>query len=161
MAIWHFKLVLVSRRRVEIFYGGIPVAIPDQDLGNHVFWESGESAQVLEDSLLSVWPEVSSWSNEIRCWGEEDGHQISVIYSSTIVEEVGVKVDARKPCMEFLREICRLGVQYDCLLLIGGNYVLEPNFESLFERFQSSVASRYLADPVGVLKSLPKNSIQQ
>ena len=79
MAIWHFRISLVPRDAVKDYYGSIPIAIPDQDIVKHNFWRNLEASPALEYSLQSVGPEISSWSDEMRCWGTEDGHQMSVL----------------------------------------------------------------------------------
>lgn len=156
MAIWHFRIGLVPRDSVKAYYGTIPLAVPDQDIAKHDFWATYQVPPNLDSLLLPLGPEISSWSEQRRCWGAEEGHQISVIYQEGRVEWITAKVDARKPCTDFLQQIVNLAVQLNCLVLAAETYVLEPEFGTLFERFRSSVAARYLADPEATLKSLPK-----
>jgi hypothetical protein len=158
MAIWHFRIGLVPRDSVKAIYGNIPVALPEQEITKHDFWETYQVPVNLESLLSSFGPEINSWSEEMRCWGAEDGHQISVLYQGSRVEWITSKVDARLPCTDFLRQTVSLAVQLNCLLLASETYILEPEFDSLFERFRYSVAARYLADPGGTLKSLPKGN---
>jgi hypothetical protein len=156
MAIWHFRVGLVPCDSVNAYYGNIPLAVPDQDIAKHDFWATYQTPTNWESLLVPFGPEISSWSEEMRCWGAEEGHQISVLYQRGRVEWITAKVDARIPCTDFLRQIIHLAVQLNCLLLASETYILEPEFGALFERFRSSVAARYLADPAATLKSLPK-----
>ena len=155
MAIWHFRIGLVPRDSVKAYYGDIPVAIPQQDIEEYDFWAAFQCPP-LESMLSTVGSEIPSWSNEIRLWGAAEGHQISVLYQDGRVEWITGKVDARLPCIEFLHKIVDLATHLNCFLLASETYVLEPDFGGLLNSFRSSVAVRYLADPEGTLRSLPK-----
>lgn len=143
------------------YYGQIPSAIPDKDTVEQDFWASYKIPADFDSFFEPFGPEFTSWCESTRCWGEEKGHQISVLYEGDRVEWITSKVDARIPCTVFLHQLVEVAIRLDGLLLIGKNedeaHTLEPDFATLSEHFRTSVASRFLLDPVGTLKSLPKS----
>lgn len=155
MAIWHFRIGFVPRVSVLKRYETIPISISEQEIANHEFWAGFEHQVEFESCLLNVGIECASWSNERRCWGEENGSQLVVIYSDGRIEWVSAKIDVRSVSQDFLSKTIELAMKFDLLLLANETYLFEPELGRMLTHLRSSTAARYLEDPEKTLKSIP------
>lgn len=158
MAIWQFRLDLIPANALRAKFGTIPVSIP-QDLAEHFAWWSDVQPPVgLEARLDAILPKANSWSQEMLIWGDERGDTASICYDNNRkIEWIGFRVDVRQLSLSFVRSICRLAKELDCMLLTAKYHLIAPDDNVVLVAINQSTAKSYLDDPVSTLRSLKQN----
>jgi len=159
MAIWHFRLILVPTRALRAKFGVIPIAVPQEsDEDFTVWWSAIQPREGFEASIDGMLPRKKSWSEEMWMWGRDDGDEAYVCYDSEgkdrTVEEIGFRIDVGALSPGFVRDICALAIDLECMLLTDTCHVKAPEAQVLLAAIKSSTAQRYLDDPVATLRGL-------
>ena len=155
MAIWQFRLDLVPRNALRSKFGLVPISIPQELAENFSWWSDIQPPSGFEARMGTILPEASSWSGEMRIWGDERGDTASVCYDSIRkIEWVGFRVDVRRLSLGFIREICRLASELECVLLTGTYQLVAPDEQNVLTAISRSRAKQYLEDPVTTLRSM-------
>jgi hypothetical protein len=148
MAIWNYRMALVPRESTIQHFSVLPGKVPDiDDLWPHL-WKGYQLDDKLKETLLQFGPELCSWSEEIRVWGDLDGSTIEIILSpSGSIEEITFKFDLRDECQEAIIRLCNFAINYDLLLLTSEADVIKSEPSLLAQKIRSSTAFLSLDDP--------------
>ena len=107
--------------------------------------------------LCSCFPEKTSWSKNIRQFGEIDSTCIEFLYESIVesndIYEIHVRLDLRSLTMEELKLICSFALENNLLVLVDSVFY-EPTIPLLTDVIRNSDAHRFLSDPEGFLNSI-------
>jgi hypothetical protein len=155
MAIWQFRLDLIPTSALRAKYGVVPVSIPQELAEDFPWWSDVQPATGFEAGVDAILPKGNSWSEEMHIWGDERGDTASVCYDNNRkVEWIGFRVDVRELSPGFVRDICRLAAELECVLLTGAYHLIAPDEQTVLAAINRSTAKHYLEDPVATLRSL-------
>ena len=152
MATWQFDLHLIPRAKLIELYGEVPVDLNRATLDRHEWW-SGEAYDY--DEALNVFlNESTSWSEQIRNWGDEQGNCVCVILEDNEVAEIYARVDVRSIDRAFLENLSEFSRERDCLFLTENGKLIEPEVDLLLREIVKSNAFAFVSDPIGFLNSI-------
>ena len=155
MAIWQFRLDLIPTGALRAKFGTVPISIPQELAEDFAWWSDVQPPAGFEARLDAILPKAKSWSEEMLIWGDERGDTASVCYDSNRkVEWIGFRVDVRELSLGFVRDICRLADELECVLLTAAYHLIVPNEQAVLAAINQSTAKNYLDDPVSALRSL-------
>jgi len=155
MAIWQFRLDLIPTSALRAKYGSMPVSIPQELAENFSWWTDVQPPAGFEARIDAILPKANSWSESMGIWGDERGDTASACYDNNRkVEWIGFRVDVRELSLSFVRDICRLSGELECVLLTGAYHLIAPDEQTVLAAINRSTAQHYLEDPVTTLRSL-------
>jgi hypothetical protein len=157
MAIWQFRLTLLPADAVERQCGGIPDSIPAELAEDFAWWAETQPIKDFEDLIGQILPERASWSDSMRMWGGEEEDDFTVIYADkgmSVVEEVFVRLDARRIATYSIRGVIGIATKLECLLLTTEYGLLPADESKVFAALINSTARRFVDDPVNTLKEV-------
>lgn len=154
MAIWQFKLRLIPESAVRAKFGIVPISIP-QELEDFAWWSDVQPPAGFETSIDAILPRTKSWSKEMLIWGNERSSAALVCYDSNRkIEDVEFRIDVGGLSLTFVRSICGLAKELDCMLLTGSNHLIASDDRAILAAIRKSTAKKYLDDPVSTLLGL-------
>ncbi|MFC5865274.1 hypothetical protein ACFPT7_23415 [Acidicapsa dinghuensis] len=121
------------------------------------WWSCHQPAKGFEEEIDTILPEVSSWSKEMRIWGDERGHAILVVYRSEEkreVEQIEIRIDLSKYSKEFVFRACRWATSLDCLAWTKAYEVIIPEYNEVETAIRKSRAMKFMLNPSETLQSL-------
>jgi len=160
MAIWHFKFSLLPKKGLLREHTNIPLILDEYkenfvDPEKHVddefidYWKDCNLKEI-EIHIQKLLPLIDSWSSSMRLYGYDNGTNIEVWD-----DDINLKIDTRKTDYTFLKEIVNLARDNNCLLVPQETgELIEPNFEKLVEKYQSSRSYRFTLDSDQVLDEI-------
>ena len=114
------------------------------------------------EKLSSRFPEKTSWSKNIRQFGDLDSTCIEFCYdnieTSNEIEEISVRLDLRSLTEEQVKSICSFACDNN-LLARSNEDVLEPTVDGLKKIIKQSDACRFIKDPEQFLREISRNGI--
>ncbi len=164
MAIWQFTLYLIPKASTEQRLKEIPSKMT-LDLAEDTPWWSGhQPPKGFEDAICKILPEVSSWSKQMRIWGDEDTDAVWVGYSTDEkleIEDIRIRMDVSRLSWELVLHLCRWATSLDCLALTSSHEVLAPDFFAVEESIKNSRAMKFLRNPAKTLQSLDQKEFER
>jgi hypothetical protein len=156
MSIWHFKLSLIPEEVLRSKYCVLPSVIASDAAEDSLLWISVEPVEI-EKEIDSILPETNSWSDSMRIWGDEHSDSASICYideEKKRLEWVEFRIDVRNLSRSFVGAICKLAKELKCLVLTDQYQLIVPNEVAVFAAIDSSIAKRFVEDPISTLRSL-------
>lgn len=161
MAVWQFKFSLVpvdGMRRVHEGDVAIlqahqttpdgPKVIDDTDIVN--YWDSPMTLQQVALDVSRILPEMKSWSQDARMFGQGDSNKIEVWD-----DDVACFVDMRYFSEEFLRKVIDIANKFKCKLSIhGSGVVIEPDMATIINQIVDSNAYKFCVNPRDYLRKI-------
>ncbi|HWG49716.1 MAG TPA: hypothetical protein VN669_08485 [Candidatus Acidoferrales bacterium] len=157
MAIWQFRLILLSKKPILASFGSPPLILDQAIAEEHCWWSDVQPTLGFEKFIDLILPTSNSWSKSMRLWGDEEGDNAYVCYiddTKSAVEEIGFRIDVRSHYSDFVDMICTLARQLSCLLMTAEYKVLFPEKDDILREIQASTAQRYLQEPEKTLREL-------
>jgi hypothetical protein len=155
MALWQFDLHLLPRSSLLRRYNSIPIRVPRADFDDFDWWRDARFAANRElGSDFIILPETKSWSPFIRTWGDEDGDRVDLCFKENLLEAFFVRIDVRNISVSFLSSICKIAVEWDCLLLLENDLLVSPSVSNLMTAIRPSRSFRFVLDPEGFIAML-------
>ena len=164
MALWQFRLILLPRRALLEQFGIVPVSISMEAAEDYHWWSDVQPPEGFERQIDSMLPRKESWSTGMRMWGQEDSNDAYVSYKDenmNAVEEIAFRIDARAISADLTSAICTFARNLDCLLMTQEYEILAPERSVILQTVNTSIARRYVVDPVSTLQSLEKGKIEK
>lgn len=159
MAIWQFKVFLIPERRVREAFDPVPVTIPI-DMAQDYPWWSEDQPEGLEREVSNLIPEIPSWSEGMRIWGDERGDAAAICYDGEdrkIVIAVELRVDVGHLSVPFVAGTCALAKKFRCFLLVWkAGQLLRPQNDIVLAAISRSEAKKYVDNPADTLSRLPE-----
>lgn len=164
MAIWQFTLYLIPKASVEQRLKEIPSRM-SLDLAEDTAWWSGhQPPKGFEDAICKILPEASSWSKQMRIWGNEDTDAIWVGYRTDEkleVEDIRIRIDVSRLSWELVLRVCQWATSLDCLAYTQTHEVISLDFFAIEEAIKNSRAMKFLSDPAKTLQSLDQKEFEK
>jgi hypothetical protein len=160
MAIWHFRSILIPEVILRRKYSTMPTKVAVEMI-DFPWWSEVEAQQGLERWINSLLPPLEPWS-DMRRWGYEHGHRVYLTYADqnlAKIEEISLCIDARCVSDELIDTYCRIASKLECVFLTRRGEILIPEKVSILRAVKTSVAGRFLEDPVATLRGLECPSI--
>jgi len=154
MATWQFDLHLLPTDTIVRRYGAVPIFISSEDFDSINWWASDVAADSLAAGLSSILPMLSSWSPDVRIWGENDGNRVDINVRGDSIAGIFVRVDVRAVSTVFLTGIVTLARRHDLKARSSNGRLLSPTLRQLMEAIYSSPAFRFVENPTAYLASL-------
>jgi hypothetical protein len=138
MAAWQCGFLLgPSREASTTLLSGTPEGV----------WSNADQIGAICDVADIFLKRGTSWSPEIRVWGEEDSTCLEMIYESGDIREILLRIDLRGIDSARLAPVL-LGLQRANVLLVGEDgRITEPNVPAVFEALKRSPAWAFVQDP--------------
>lgn len=157
MAIWQFTIMLVPRTWAET-EGHVPGMLYDADgySDTSIAWRHKQlDVDIdLDDLMSQVLPAATSWSDEIKIWGDVGTSDIQVYREGTTIESMRVRIDTRNNTPDLCLKIVQLARALDChLFLPEHRSIISPDGAALSNAVRKSSAAQYAADPHAFLES--------
>ena len=153
MAIWQFKVLLVSRLWLES--GGDVGALGAEagcDAG--AAWSFEEPAE-LEARLTQVLPRRASWQARHRAWGDEQGDDVQLWTERGRIGAIAVQFDLRSPNMRLVKAVADLAEELGFVVFVPHlRRVIGPGVEALLKVAGESDAAHFALDPGSFLSQL-------
>lgn len=154
MAIWQFEFYLRPRSSVLKKHGLVPAVLEedrtipemldfdiDQEFPN--YWAGIEKAKPALSRINARLDPMPSWSEDAVMFGSPEGSKIEIWNDDFVC-----CVDATCNDIAHLAFCVEIAKELDCLISLKGNgEVLEPEFELLLDRFENSIARKFVMDP--------------
>ncbi|MCP4146434.1 MAG: hypothetical protein GY757_01665 [bacterium] len=156
MAIWQYDVVLIPIQSLKEHFKNVPNKLDLNSYDNIEWWKDTPLSKDLEFRISKILPANTSWSPEIKIWGNEDSHCIKLVTDGSYVEEILIRIDLRNLSVKFLEKIIEFTSSADCLLYTHGLLLMEANINLLIEDIKQSDSAKFLLDPVGFLKNLKR-----
>ncbi|MBN1763843.1 MAG: hypothetical protein JW860_01175 [Sedimentisphaerales bacterium] len=154
MAVWQFKIHFVPREVIINEQGKLPNLISEDEIIQMNPWQGKYLDFGILDEIL---PESSSWSPEIRIWGDNYGDNISVMFEGDKVEWITIEIDIRGSYINFASNIISLAKKWDCLLFIQNENkgkCIKPELNDLINELHASLLYKYIHNPEDALRDL-------
>lgn len=164
MAIWQFSLYLIPNESIKRMFKDTPSKL-SLDVAEDTSWWSGyQPHRGFENTIHTILPEMHSWSESLRIWGDESANAILVGYltgEKREVEEIEIRIDVSNLSNEFVLRACRWAADLDCLGRTKAHEVVRPEYFEVHETIMRSRAMRFVQDPVKTLQSLRKDEFDR
>lgn len=157
MATWQYAVELIPRRKVLELFTEIPPSMNEDVYEATEWWSSQQPSDDYETLLRSFAAPCSAWSEDVKCWGEEDGNRIDVLLKGKCVVEVSVRFDLRNLDDVFSRNVIDFAQRNGCVLLGESMEVIEPSVNALKSKLLSSDAARFVRDPALYLEGVARS----
>jgi len=154
MAMWQFRLDFLPEREIRRKFGNLPRTLSKDVVEDYPWWSHVQPRAGFETQIDEMIPQKSSWSESMRIWGNEDGDSVYVIYideRKDKIECIWCRIDVRSISHSFVRGICTLAQQLECILVTAKHIVLKADEASMLAAINDSTAKKYLEDPVATL----------
>jgi hypothetical protein len=164
MAIWQVPFILIPEKVLLAKYEVLPPAIPMELAEDYGWWSSVQPPEGFERKIDLILPQMASWSNSIRMWGQKHGNDACVCYSDeskTKVEEISVRVDARSISTELVHSICDLAKWLRSVLMTADYEILVPDDSMVLTSIDQSRGKKFVDDPISAMTSLAVPKIQE
>lgn len=154
MAIWQYDLHCLPEDAVLRRFGTRPLTISRSDFDALNWWgDTSCRADMCRDfgRLLS---KSTSWSEDLKRWGEEDGNRIDVLMGFGKVESIFVRIDVRVIAYGFLMGLIDIASKNGWLFLTQDGFLLPASMTRLLSAIQKSDSFRFVSDPEAFLRML-------
>lgn len=157
MAIWQFKMELLSTNNVRSRIGEPPSRLPAEFKGvmgyystnGGSFW-TNRATSAAASYFLKALREAESWTPDALMFGAKDGNKAE-IWDDSIV----VRADCRNLDDKFLVDVLRIATELECSLLsTETGWVVPAEKDYLVREIECSTAMRFASNPEATLRSL-------
>ncbi len=156
MAAWQYTVKLIPRAKLMNLFGSIPQAISEEIYEATQWWSDQQPSDDYAAFLASFVTPHSSWSEDVKCRGEEDGNRIHAVLEDDRVVEMSVRFDLRNSDNGFLRNVVDFAQRNDCVFLGDNMELIAPHLHDLEVKLINSDAARFVADPACYLEEIAK-----
>jgi hypothetical protein len=115
--------------------------------------QSVAQSRAFSDAVAAFLPELSSWGEDLRLWGEMDGNRIDSL-SGDGGADFRIRVDLRSTDGIFLTRVVRLIVGLGLEMRGEDDRLIEGSMESLMKAIEASDALRFVQDPEAFMRSI-------
>lgn len=157
MATWQYTIELIPREKLVDLFRAVPPSISEHTYGVTEWWSNQQPSDDYETLLTSFVSPRSSWSEEVKCWGEEDGNRINVVLEGECVVEVSVRFDLRNLDDAFSRNVVNFAQRNGCVFLGESMELIEPFVDDLKSKLVSSGAARFVRDSTLYLEEIKRS----
>lgn len=161
MAIWQFKVDLIPKGALSVGKSALPVTLTKELAEDSSWWSDIQPPVGFEEYINIALHPVPSWSDSMRIWGDEQGNAAVVCYnndSKVQVESIEFHIDVRKVSFDYIRSICTIARDCECLIMTGNHEVILPEESMVLVLIESSTAKSYLMDPAATLRKIKQNA---
>jgi hypothetical protein len=148
VAVWQVEFAMVPRRVLAAKPRAAQPPVMDTD-----WWSSERLPAGYAQHLAAVAVPGSSWSAELRTWGEEDGNRVDVWFESGKPARMSARVDVRRLDARFGAMLLQFARVANAVLVRRDGLVVEPNVGAFGAALRSSEAWRYATDPAAFFAS--------
>lgn len=152
MAIWQFKFSLVPAENVVRLHGERPetleqyqaLTLPeyDPDAVFQNYW-AGRDPRALAPEVLTLLPEASSWSDEARMFGSDEGDWLELWD-----QDVNCRIDVPNFSKSYAQGLVDLAERHGCLLAISPTgELIDPDLGGLCDQIMRSRAYHFCSNP--------------
>ncbi len=160
MAIWQYELEACPRRALLAAFPASPTTIPLESLEDRDLWADLEPPSATE--LASILPPGTSWSPQLKLWGNHESHEISYCVDGCRIDRgIRIRIDLREPAEELLQQVLEMCSRHDLLLLNMQGKVIEPRLEPVLEDLMTSASWEFMQDPRGFLSRLAEGRTEE
>src|SRR5712691_6484977 len=99
MAMWKLRIALVPEKEIRSRYNALPGTMSDNMAEDFPWWSDAQPPEGFETWIDAILPQVSSWSESMRIWGDERSDTACVCYvdeNKDKVELIEFRVDVQK-----------------------------------------------------------------
>lgn len=162
MAAWQFRIKVLPEKAVIAAHGKVPdqlkiiryrSSVSLEELERQAdslpkYWSGDPAERAISEAFSEILPEVESWSEEGRMFGDNDGDNIEIWESADgNIESVVVAVSLSKPDKAFIGAILDTAEKHNCVLhSIGSMAVVKPNPENFVRQAVDSSAHRFIPE---------------
>jgi hypothetical protein len=153
MATWQCDFFLIPRASVSeviMEHQGVRVDAWSPD-GR---WAGYHLPPDYEERLSASLVRGASWDADLQTWGEEQGNRVDVWAENGRVEEVMVRVDARRPERSFVEQVADFASYCELIAVSPERRLFEPTPDNLLLEVRRSAATLFVDDPQGFLNAL-------
>ena len=160
MAIWHFKFYLVPASGIARLRGANAEVLDeyrsspgrpefDEDAVFPNYWDDPAVLRQIALAVSGLLPEMRSWSDEARMFGDDDAHRIEVWG-----DDVRCRINMRDFPYDLMDRILALAKKFNCKIAVSGSgAVVEPTMAALSPHIEASDAYKFCVSPVDFLKT--------
>jgi hypothetical protein len=134
----------------------MPISVPRELAEEFPWWSAVQPRDGFEASIDALLPKAESWSKDILNWGDKRGDSATVLYDkSRTIQEIEFNLDVGALSLVFVRKICGVAKEIDCMLLEARSYhLIAPDDQAVLAAINRSQAMSYINDPGATLLSL-------
>lgn len=143
MALWQFDLEFVARRKASGSRNAVELSI------------DADALQKAEDLIRRQLASATSWSPDLRVWGEEDGNRIDIYMNGKRCVGIALRVDLRTNPTAFCELVIAFAQMLDCSFVTTDGSLVPADMPSLRAAALRSNAWKFVWDPRGYLDSAP------
>lgn len=163
MAIWQFKFSLVPASGIRRIHGSDVGVLREYQVTERSakpteiaemtnYWDGSGSLRQLALAFSGILPEIKSWSDEARMFGDDESNKIEVWD-----DDVNCYIDARIFSDDLMNWIIKLARKFECKLVIhGSGLIIDPDFGILIDQIKDSTAYKFCLNPVEFLKGMDR-----
>jgi len=163
MAIWQFRLDFVPEKAVRSRYSALPATMTENMAEDFPWWSDIQPPLGFEVWIDAILPQIPSWSESMRIWGNERSDTACVCYveeNKNRVELIEFRVDVQKLSSGFVKQICDLAQRLECVLVTSDHRVLVPDKSAVLRAIDNSTAKKFLEDPISTLRGLDQSKLE-
>lgn len=164
MAIWQFRVILLPEKALPHEQGVLQLSVPMELAETAKWWSSVTQPKEIEKQISKILSPSDAWSDSMRTWGEQDGNDAYICYtdeSRNVIEEIAFRFDAREISRQLVHQICVLARSIGCAMMTPEYGILLPDESLVLKAIQTSLAGRYVKDPVSALQGQSDAKVQE
>jgi hypothetical protein len=159
MAIWQCDIQLIPNSFVNNSPHDVEIILDDEGfLDTTNWWSNHQPDKTWLHLIAQEFPVYKSWSDEILMWGKEEGILFQVCVTGSIIEEIGVRIDARHLDTDKIKKMIEVIKRLQChIYFMETQAIIPPVYEEFIKNLKSSRAVAFVKDPRGCLENIDKD----
>lgn len=157
MAVWQYTIELVPREKLADLFGDVPSSISQEVYLATEWWNKQQPSDDYETFLASFVAPRASWSEDVKCWGEEGGNRINVVLEKECVVEMSARFDLRNLDEVFTCTVVDFARRNGCVFLGESMELVEPSVGNLKSMLMVCDAARFVRNPTLYLDEIKRS----